>query len=369
MSTPKPARARGRPPVADTAHRLLAEVFRRRIRDGTWPPGAVIPPWRTLAREHKVSARVVQLACESLKQDGLLAATPQRRLVACDPRSPGLDLSKNILVLLTSSPALMLNGRMYAELLEGILRGAGECACPVQIAYDDRLSNHVPRELLERPCLGIVLVGKVSVQALKRYAKLNVPVVLADHPATPLALHTAGVDNRQATRLLVERLAALGHRRIAFLRRLSIHHVHQVDPDAHERQRELLAAVADLADSGRGARACEVFSFFPNDGPEAPAFRAILNARKPFSAVIAGDPGTARFFMQAAQAAGRRVPQECSVLAYATLADAGSVAGVGFDFREVGRLAARLAAQPQRPPQRLQTPGRWLEGPTLAPAP
>src|SRR3990172_11630125 len=109
-------RPRGRPPAPDAAYRRVAEELRRRMRSGIWPPGTLLPPWRELAREFRVGMRVIQRACEALKRDGLLALTPQRRLVARDWNSPGTALEGRILVLLTTNPKLYFGAALTDEL-------------------------------------------------------------------------------------------------------------------------------------------------------------------------------------------------------------------------------------------------------------
>lgn len=357
----------GRPPKADAAYRRVSEDLRRRMRSGEWPPGAVLPPWRSLARSYRVGVRVIQRASEALKRDGLLAANPQRRLIARDWDSPGTAMESRILVLMTSSPRLFLGHAYTDDLLLGILRGASEITSPVVVAYDDRLCNNVPAELLESPLRGVVIVGKIGSSALRAWEKVAVPVVLADRPGGNWKLHASSVDNAGATRETVRRLLELGHRRLAFVRRMHTHHVHDVDPDSRERQQAFEAEVAALGT--RGIRS-EVFSFFSHDRFDAPGIAAIFKRTPRITAVVASDNGGATLVLQAARAAGLAVPRDLSVLTYGYVrAEDAALAGPRFDFREVGRMAARLTASLRLPPQRALAASTWFDGKTLGPAP
>lgn len=366
MPQTAPAR-RGRPPEAHAAYRRVAEDLRRRMRSGEWPPGTVLPPWRLLARTYGVGVRVIQRAAEALKQDGLLALSPQRRLVARDWNSPGTALDSRLLVLMTTSPRLYLGSPLGDELLLGVLQGAGELTSPVLIAYDDRLCTQVPAELLEAPLRGVVIVGKIGAEALRDWEKVAVPVVLADQPGGNWKLHASSVDNAAATRESVRRLLALGHRRLAFLRRMHTDHVHDVDPDSRERQR---AFEAELAACGRAGIKTGVFSFFPKDTYTAPGIAAIFKDAQRFTAVIASDEGCARLVLQAAQERGVAVPRDLSVAAFSILKSANThLSGPRIDIREIGRAAALLAGEPRHPPRRQNHAGLWHEGKTIGPEP
>lgn len=366
MAQNAPAR-RGRPPNAGASYRRVAEDLRRRMRSGEWLPGAVLPPWRSLAQTYGVGVRVIQRAAQALKQDGLLALSPQRRLIARDWDSPGTALESRILVLMTTSPRLFVGSPLSDELLLGVLRGAGDLTAPVLIAYDDRLCNHVPAELLEAPLRGVVIVGKISTAALRGWEKVAVPVVLADQPGGNWKLHASSVDNAAATREIVRRLLALGHRRIAFVRRMHTDHVHDVDPDSRERQR---AFEAELAACGRTGIRTGIFSFFPKDTHAAPGIAAIFRDAQRFTAVIASDEGGASLVLQAAQERGVAVPRDLSVAAFSMLKSPKiHLSGPRFDFREIGRAAAVLAGAPRHPPLRKNHAGVWHEGRTIGPPP
>lgn len=357
----KKTAARGRPASPDAAHRRVAEDLRKRMRGGEFPPGAVLPSWRALAAHYGVGVRAVQLACEALKRDKLLAPTPAGRLAARDWDSPGTALDQAVLLVMTTSPALAMRGGLAPELHRGIVLGIGELKAPLLLVYDDRLREKMPAELLERPLKGVVVLGKVAAAALRDYEKLRVPVVVADHPGKPYKLHAAGADNAGAVALLVGRLQALGHKRIAFLRRMHTKGVHEVEPDSRARQEAFEALVG----ASRGAG---VYSVFSKDDASAPAFRALLAARPRYTAAIAGDAGIAELLRKAAAERGLQVPKDLSVATFAASGDAHAFTSLRFDFAEIGRRAAHLLAQPKAPPQHVKVPGVWFEGRTIGPA-
>ena len=232
------------------------------------------------------------------------------------------------------------------------------------MAYDDRLRNSVPAELLEAPLRGVALVGKLGPAALRGWEKVHVPVVLADHPGGSWKLHAAGVDNAGATREAVRRLLALGHRRMAFVRRVHTFGVHDVEPDSRERQKVFLAALEEAGMSGAEAA---VYSVFAQDTAAAPGIAALFTQTPRFTAVLAADAGCAGLVREAARARGLHVPRDLSLVTYEPLGPREPFfAGPRFDFREVGRRAARLAGAPRVPSQRVRVPGVWADGKTLA---
>jgi DNA-binding LacI/PurR family transcriptional regulator len=272
-------------------------------------------------------------------------------------------MESRILVLLTSNPRLYLGGGLYDALLIGILRGAGELSVPVVVAYDSRLRRAVPAELLEDPLRGIVIVGKIGAEALRGYQRLRIPVVLADHPGGNWNLHAACVDNQSTTHAAIEKMMALGHRRIAFVRRLHTDGVYDVDPDSRERQKAFVTAMEKA-----GVRAANlVFSFFSKDSPDASGIQALF-ARKPaFSAVLTSDAQGAGLVREAAARRGLNVPRDLSIVTYGAMDGSEPFyAGPRFDFRALGQSAALLTAAPRSPPQRVAVPGIWAAGKTLA---
>jgi len=357
-------RRRGRPPSPLAAHRRVAKALRERIRSGAWPTGHVIPTWKELSRTFGVGVRVIQHATNAVKQDGMLAFTPQRRLIVRDWNSPGTAMESRLLVLMTTNPRLYLNGGLYDALLVGILRGAGELSVPVVVAHDDRLRRAVPAELLEDPLRGVLIVGKISAEALRGYQRLRIPVVLADHPGGNWKLHAACVDNESATHAAVEKMMALGHRRIAFVRRLHTDGVYDVDPDSRERHKAFVAA---MAKAGVCAAKNLTFSFFSKDSPDAPGIKALFTRKPAVSAVLASDAHGAGLVLEAAAKRGLNVPRDLSIVTYGPLdGNEPFYAGHRFDFRALGQSAALLTASPRSPPQRVAVPGTWAAGKTLA---
>jgi len=71
---PRPDATAGRAVTAPTPKRdLILSVLRKRIADGTYPPGSYLPTQRDLAAEHGMSVTPVQSACWELVNDGMLS--------------------------------------------------------------------------------------------------------------------------------------------------------------------------------------------------------------------------------------------------------------------------------------------------------
>lgn len=69
----------------DAPYRRLAALLRRRITDGTYPPGVAFPSVRVIAAEHEIGVGAAYRAVELLRQEGLLEGEPRRRLTVAHP--------------------------------------------------------------------------------------------------------------------------------------------------------------------------------------------------------------------------------------------------------------------------------------------
>lgn len=69
----------------DAQHRRLAADLRRRIEDGTYPPGSVFPSYRQLAVQYEVGLGAAYDAVALLRSEGLLVGRPRTRLAVAYP--------------------------------------------------------------------------------------------------------------------------------------------------------------------------------------------------------------------------------------------------------------------------------------------
>jgi DNA-binding LacI/PurR family transcriptional regulator len=360
------ARPRGRPKEPHAAFRRFADELRRNIIRRGFKCNDILPSLSELALKYRTGIDVVREAIALLKQEGRIAKTPIGRfaIVADYGAQPEMSPRGAILEVVTSllhEKAALPN---ECELQTGIEVGAGELAAPLMIAHEDHFRHSLPSGFLESPLSGIVIRGTVSRKALAEYQRLAVPVVLADQPPGVARLRAACVDNHRGAREIVERVVALGHKRIAFLRRFSF--VRQgVDPDSREREegvREALAAAGHpLADDS-------VYLVFHTETVTSPNIQAVAGSRAPYTAAIAADSTIAALLAQAAKAAGRKVPRDLSILCFQGSVPEPKFSGMAVDFRELGRRAVHLLRSTDAR-EVVRVPPQWVDVGTLAAAP
>lgn len=356
---------RGRPIQPDAEYRDLAQKLRQRILDGRWPPRTVLPSLRALAREYNVGQRVVRMAIEMLKSEDRLRTNAHRRLVVFRPGGAITTTEGMILEIMGGNMHTYLKPVDSRDLQCGIEFGAGDLWAPLLIMHDEHLRQALPEELLSYPLRGILLLGQLRNPVLRRYEKLNLPVVMVDRPGARWKLHAMAVENEAAACDATRRLIELGHRRIAFLRFLQLG-LRDVDPDSKEREAGYVRACKE---AGLPWKKDWVFNSLPLDTPASPSIQALFKGRPPFTAVIAVDPGRAELAIEAARGRGLTVPRDLSVVSFQSQKDGRNISGPATDFFELGRAAALLLQEPKAPPQHRRMPCVWKPGRTMSKAP
>ena len=72
------------PPVAPQYQRV-ADDIRARIRAGEFPPGARLPPWRTLTEHYRVGYGVIADAIALLRTEGIVVSSQRASVRVADP--------------------------------------------------------------------------------------------------------------------------------------------------------------------------------------------------------------------------------------------------------------------------------------------
>ena len=152
----------------------------------------------------------------------------------------------------------------------------------------------------------------------------------------------------------------MGHRRIAFLQRISITRA-QVDPDSLERQAGFQEAYRR---AGLPLSKGRVFSCLSHDAPVSAVFQAVSGPRAPFTALLCADGGLAAQAREAARACGKRIPEDLSIASFQRRAEGQPFSGPSVDFFDLGRRAVQLLACPPRPARVDRVPAVWQEADT-----
>jgi LacI family transcriptional regulator len=177
--------------------------------------------------------------------------------------------------------------------------------------------------LLDRRVEGLIVIANWLVTDIKLLADLTakqVPTVIAGRDYEIDTVSTVSVDNEAGAALALEHLYRLGHREIAFLRGP------RVLTSSGQRWRGIrgFAHSAGLPlDPKKIAELPE--SLDPNSSFEAGAQRTaeLLRQGKTFTALLAYDDMTALGALRALKHKGLRVPEDCSVIGFDDVAQAG----------------------------------------------
>lgn len=357
-------RKRGRPPRPDAEYRRIAADIRSRREKGEWPSGTVLPSTRSLARHYGVGVGTVRWALDALKAEQLIRANARKQLVIQDPQHASGPTRFLILQVFNGYLNNWLPDAYFRATQLGILRKVGELKASLLISGDPHYRFAVSPDQYDLPLKGILLLGQYVRKTLALYERMNLPVVLVDRPPQRTKLHAACVDNVVAARDATTRLIQMGHRRIAFLRRV-VTGVRDVDPDSRERQDGYQRA---LKKAGLPVDKGLVINSLGSKSPDCPAMRAIVGARPRVTAVLAVDPGLARLVERAAVRSGLSVPGDLSVACFQeTPATHPRFGGPRTDFEDLGSRAVNLVLEPKESPRVIRVPAAWADGNSLGP--
>ena len=199
-------------------------------------------------------------------------------------------------------------GAVHALSIEAEMHGYSVVLGHARAARDDAVALTVA--LKARHCDAMVLLGDLGDESrlLEDLRKVHVRVVALWHGAAPQAggCPSVGVDNRFGVRAAVAHLAALGHRRIAF-----------VGPDAHGDIRERQAAYENYLSGVGIATPPGYIRHVANSiaGAEQ-AFAALRALGESPSAIVAATDLLALGLIHAANEGSVAVPSELSIVGF-----------------------------------------------------
>jgi DNA-binding LacI/PurR family transcriptional regulator len=203
--------------------------------------------------------------------------------------------------------------------------------------------------LLDRRVEGLVVIANWLVTDIKLLADLTecqVPTVIAGRSFENHSVSTVSVDNESGASMALEHLYRLGHREIAFLR----------GPKALSSSGQRWKGIRAFAQSaGLHLDSKKILelpeSLDPNSSFEAGAQLTgeLLRQGKPFTALVAYDDMTALGALRALKKKGLRVPEDCSVVGFDDVAQAGlsvpSLTTVRQPMEAMGSLSAGMVLE------------------------
>lgn len=283
------------------------QELRRRIIDGTYPAHSYLPAERDLARELGLSRWSVSAALTALKQEGWIEQTRGRGTMVLPYRKRLAERPVGIIYppFSPTSPASIIVFEAMV-ILDGIKDTLARIDCP----YDLIPWTQCPSvEDLAAKYRGAVFIeAQRPVDYFAEAARRKVATVVANLE-TDLAVSCSWVNHRRSTKLAVQLLLAMGHRRIAFVGR---------SPERYFYGMARQGYLDALAEAGVPVDGDLVLTASPDPGPFASYYPAkeLFSAGARVTAVVAARDVLAEGVCQAAAESGRVVGRDLSVIGF-----------------------------------------------------
>jgi len=233
-----------------------------------------------------------------------------------------------------------ITGGVYPEILAGMDEEAGRLGYHVLVVFVGGTrpeAKTVEKLIRQRRADAVVCMATaVSEKVIRDLMEDNVPLVRLAGPAIPPSVPGVAADNRGGARAAVRLLHERGCRRILHLRGPESNY------DAAERAQGYLDALEELGMAEDDALIVD--GAFAREGGRR-AIREIISADVHIDGVFAANDEMALGAAQELVAAGRRIPDDVSIIGFDDIDTArfAGLSSVRVELREVGRTAARLA--------------------------
>lgn len=277
-------------------------------------------------------------------------------------RSVSLKRFEAIGVAVDSDAISLGPGRFYMQVLGGVgvvcaIRNylcTMSCVCTTP--------QHVPKFLRPKSVDMFLAAHGLSTEAYAQARQAGVPIILVNS-AERSDLPCVNFDESATTRLTLDRLAAMGHRRIAY-----ISSFHNRDHYSHA---DRMNAYIDWSRS-RGNGTCitqsgNEMTWSDADTAELVQWvRQLVEQPDPVTAIVAYSSFAPLALMKALPGAGIQVPQQVSLATVASEpTDPPELAGALYDPFELGQVAGNEAIDAitqKRPPTTRLIVGKWRAG-------
>ena len=213
-----------------------------------------------------------------------------------------------LLSVVVLHPAILPSSQVFSEFLQGIQAGADTYQVQLRLAVNDPHSppEHITRLYLTDPALrpnGLIFMGARIVEPLIDEAKRqNIPYVLVGRQAPDSSASAIGRNEEEVTLEATNYLLELGHKAIAFVggdEAYSYTH-HRLDGYKQALQAQQIEPLERWVALGDGREAAE----------------KILSTSPEITAVIFVNDSYAMQGLPVFKAAGRRIPDDLSVISY-----------------------------------------------------
>ena len=353
----------------------IAGQLRERLAEGVYPPDTLLPPERELARELGVSRTTVSAALSSLVKERLVEQTRGRGTRALTAQERLSCLSIGVLHGFNMpsrypEPAFIMRG-----ILDSLTQlGYGHKTVPI-VAQDyphSGLSENLVRissmrSLTSRYDALICVEDMHAEDQLLMLEERRIPLVVANLE-TDLPVTATYVDHRKVMRSAVEVLAALGHRRIAYVGTETSQFFYKEALEGYLGGLEAVGLTRDESLIGLCEQTAAIKAYM--------ATRSLLATPNPPTAIVAARDLLANGVQEAAVEAGLEVGRDISIIGFDDLeqeAHSRSLTTFHEPAYEMGRVAAEMLVDRivngWRPPEKRELEAPLVLRRSVGPAP
>ena len=219
------------------------------------------------------------------------------------------------------------------------------------------LIEEYPRLLEQRAVEGLILVDTTCQPGL------SLPIVAVSGHKHVRGVTNISLNHSRAARLALDHLGSLGHRRIAFIKGQAF------SSDTEVRWKALRAAAQELGLTVDEALTVQLESESPTPQPGYELTSKLLKSGRPFSALFAFNDISALGAIRALREAGRRIPQDVSVIGFDDIQSAAyqnpGLTTIRQPLRQMGMTAAETLVRRINAPQNAEYPKNIVVEPEL----
>ena len=219
------------------------------------------------------------------------------------------------------------------------------------------LIEEYPRLLEQRAVEGLILVDTTCQPGL------SLPIVAVSGHKHVRGVTNISLNHSRAARLALDHLGSLGHRRIAFIKGQAF------SSDTEVRWKALRAAAQELGLTVDEALTVQLESESPTPQPGYELTSKLLKSGRPFSALFAFNDISALGAVRALREAGRRIPQDVSVIGFDDIQSAAyqnpGLTTIRQPLRQMGMTAAETLVRRINAPKNAEYPKNIVVEPEL----
>ena len=372
---------------------LVSQRIEDMIRGRGMRRGDLLPSYRQLARQLKVSLVTVHQAMTMLAERKLVHLEKGRRTAVGEEAASLTNRLAEIGLVFPSSRSTFMQNDYLIQILRGVMVESDAVKADVRL-FCLAMGHHPgertlsPSEVAASGVDGIICLGTASKSKhFREFINEGVITVIADAWASDLPLDCVVCDNQQAGELIISHLIELGHRRIAYVEPASPSPAGvptEDSSDARERREAYLNCMEKAGLPSQVLSAPPLISL--TEPPVYPDWMLSLpehirQMEEPPTALVVYDVIYAHQLLASFDLVGMHAPADISLAAMAgspadALLKGRTPAYCHFDFMEMGRVAMRILAdrcrQHRRPrlgPHLTRISCELVHGDTIGPPP